>query len=133
MLKKICKAPGCTRLVDFYSGNKYCIEHQALEARDKERRFIFNEPDHGQWDEMYNSPKWRELRARQLKEEPYCQICGSKATEVHHLTPHRGNWDLFLDPQNIISICHDCHMRETHKESDERKKQRRNQKKKLWY
>ena len=132
MLKKVCKAPGCTRLVDYYGGN-YCIEHQALEARDRERRFRYNTPNHGQWDEMYNSPKWRTLRSEQLKNEPYCQICGNKATEVHHVTPHQGNWDLFLDPQNIISICHDCHVRETHKETEERKKQRKLQTRKLWY
>ena len=124
MLKVVCKAPGCSRLVDPRMG-KYCIEHQALEARDRELR---SRGVH-YWDDMYNSPRWKELRARQLKEDPYCQICGNKATEVHHVTPHRGDWDLFLDPQNLISICHDCHQRETQKEISERKRK----KNKLWY
>ena len=133
MLKVVCKAPGCSRLVDPRMG-KYCIEHQALEARDRERRAImYSTPNHGQWDEMYNSPRWKALRAQKLKEKPFCEMCGNTATQVHHIIPHRGDWELFLDPTNLMSICHECHMKETKREVEERRKQRAMQKRKLWY
>lgn len=133
MLKRICKAPGCTRLVDASSGSHYCIEHQALEARDREKRAQFSIVNHGQWDDMYNSPKWKVLRAQKLKEQPLCEICGNKATQVHHKIPHKGDWELFLDESNLMSICFDCHNKETRREMEELKKQRRINRNKLWY
>ena len=130
-LKKICKAPGCTRLCD--RDHMYCIEHQSLEARDRERRGMYQTAAHGRWDEMYNSPKWRTLRAEKLRQCPQCEKCGDKATEVHHVLPHNGNWDLFLDTDNLMSICHACHLKETQRESNIRKKQKAEAQRKIWY
>ena len=138
MRKRICAATGCCRLVDADKGEKYCIEHRALEARDRENRKVhipYENARHNQWPEMYNSPKWKALRAGKLKQDPLCEICGEKATEVHHRIPHNGNWAMFLDWDNLMSICSDCHRRETQKESIERQRQRRKERErpKLWY
>ncbi len=107
-LKTICKAPGCCRLVDASLGTKYCVEHQHLEARDRERKAQWSRPNQGIWDELYHSPKWQELRRVQLEYQPLCEICGDKATEVHHKIPHCGNRELFFDADNLMSICHTC-------------------------
>ena len=130
-LKKICKAPGCTRLCDM--GKSYCIEHQSLEFKDREKRGAYQTAQHGRWDEMYNSPKWRKLRAEKLRQCPQCEKCGAPATEVHHVLPHNGDWDLFLDTDNLMSICHACHLKETQRESNIRKRQKAEQRRKIWY
>lgn len=137
MRKRICKAPGCCRLVDMDSHELYCTEHKTLEARDREARFRkpYENAQHGRWDEMYNSPKWKTIRKNKLESEPFCEICGALATEVHHRVPHNGDWDLFLDPANLMSICHECHLKETQKESIERRNERQKEKARghLWY
>ena len=132
MKKTICKATGCCRLVE--PPNKYCIEHQSLERAELERsRYYYPNARHNAWSVLYNSPKWKALRAQKLREEPFCQICGAEATEVHHIQPHNGDTELFYDSANLMSICHSCHVKETQKESEERKRQRNETKRKLWY
>lgn len=142
MRKIICKQPGCFRTIDPDSGHKYCPEHQAQERAELERKKIYYQnARHGQWSEMYSSPKWKALRDGKLKDEPLCEICGEPATEVHHRVPHNGNWNLFLDWDNLMSICHSCHVRQTQKESvvrqqetaQERKREREVRNRKLWY
>ena len=134
MRKIICKQPGCCRTIDPSTGHKYCPEHQAQERAELERRKLyFKDAQHGRWDEMYGSMKWKALRASKLEEQPLCEICGEKATEVHHIVPHNGNWILFMDYDNLMSICHTCHVIETQKESVTRKKELERDKRKLWY
>ena len=134
MRKIICKATGCCRLVDPTTGHKYCVEHQSLERAELERRKNFYvTARHNAWSTMYASPKWKALRDAKLREEPYCQICGAPATEVHHIQPHNGDPELFYDSGNLMSICHSCHVKETQKESEERKRKREVQRRQLWY
>ena len=66
----------------------------------------------------YNSTAWRKLRTYHIKTEPLCQMCLSRgiirpADSVHHkLSPFRNgevDWTLFLDPDNLLSICRQCH------------------------
>jgi 5-methylcytosine-specific restriction endonuclease McrA len=58
--------------------------------------------------------QWRALRLMQLAREPLCRFCGLKgaltaATVVDHVTPHRGNRDLFYRLDNLQSLCKPCH------------------------
>ena len=133
MHKIICRQPGCCRTVDPDTGHRYCAEHQAQERAELERRKVFyKDARHGMWDNMYASAKWKAVRVAQLKEQPFCEICGAEATEVHHKIPHNGNWDLFLDIDNLAIICRSCHARETQRESRDRVKER-TVRRKLWY
>lgn len=126
MRMKICKAAGCCRLVPMDSGHKYCIEHQSLERAELERRKnYYHKAGHNLWYELYNLPEWKTLRSQKLREQPCCEMCGAPATEVHHMRPHNGDRDLFLDYDNLMSICHSCHVRETQKESIGRRKRTR--------
>lgn len=66
----------------------------------------------------YNTTAWRNLRLAHIKSEPLCQRCLLRgiirpADSVHHkVSPFRNgevDWTLLLDPENLESICAQCH------------------------
>lgn len=65
------------------------------------------------WRAFYATPQWKALRTAQLIARPYCERHQAKgetvrATVVHHITPHRGDWQLFL-ASPLESLCKRCH------------------------
>ena len=51
-----------------------------------------------------------------MRDKYLCQHCGAPATEVHHkkhLSPEN-IWDvsISLNPDNLVSLCKDCHFEE---------------------
>lgn len=63
---------------------------------------------------LYNTSKWKKLRAAQLREEPLCRICKNakevkQADTVDHIKPHKGDKELFFDSTNLQSLCKECH------------------------
>jgi len=64
--------------------------------------------------------RWQKVRAVFLAEHPVCQCddpeCQRPATEVHHVRPHRGDYDLFWDPANWQGLTKECHSRLTARE-----------------
>lgn len=65
------------------------------------------------------SPQWATCRARHLKTQPVCQVCGTKtALAVHHIQPVHTNPELELDETNLITLCQGvdggCHFRWGH-------------------
>jgi 5-methylcytosine-specific restriction enzyme A len=72
------------------------------------------------WRRFYGTSEWQALRTTQLVAEPYCQRCILKhvvvrATVVHHKTPHRGDWQLFISSE-LESLCKRCHDRDAQAE-----------------
>jgi 5-methylcytosine-specific restriction protein A len=68
---------------------------------------------------FYNSKVWLLQRKEILRRDAYtCRDCGGRATEVHHiqeLTPNNiDDWDIALSPNNLQSLCYDCHTKITH-------------------
>lgn len=67
--------------------------------------------------DFYNSKEWKKVRSFVLMRDNYlCCHCGKPATEVHHkihLTPDNV-YDLKvnLNPENLVSLCRDCHFEE---------------------
>ena len=66
---------------------------------------------------------WRKIRARHLALFPMCTYCAqlgrrTPATVVDHITPHRGDSDLFYDLNNLQSLCKNCH--DSHKQALEK-------------
>ena len=53
---------------------------------------------------------WKRLRKRQLQKEPLCLMCKAEgfivaATVANHTVAHKGDWYLFVDPDNLDSLC----------------------------
>lgn len=74
------------------------------------------------WRKWYRRKEWLRRRQMQLAEHPLCASCLRRstvrpATEVHHVTPHRGDWDLFVGSE-LESLCAECHGRETRGETN---------------
>lgn len=66
---------------------------------------------------FYKSKDWQDTRELIMKRDNYlCQKCGSPAEEVHHkihLSPSNiGDVSITLNPDNLVSLCRDCHFAE---------------------
>jgi 5-methylcytosine-specific restriction enzyme A len=97
-----CTYPGCHQLVS--SGR--CTKHSRIWCQPSDVK------------RLYNSRRWKELRAAQLIKEPWCGDCvakgiKTKATEVDHIKPHKGDSALFFDPDNLQSKCKPHHSSKT--------------------
>lgn len=109
-----CAHPGCAALV---RGSAYCDKHRA-ESRAVRRNLQGERGISAAWHYLYESRRWRTIRAAQLMAEPFCRECARvgervRATDVDHIKPHRGNKKLFYDTANLQSLCHACHSRKT--------------------
>lgn len=111
---KPCRRAGCAELV---RGGGYCAKHQIKTAQ--VRRSVQEErKSSAAYHNLYFSRRWRELRASQLLAEPFCRECAkigerTRATDVDHIKPHKGDKRIFFDPSNLQSLCHSCHSRKT--------------------
>lgn len=67
--------------------------------------------------DFYNSKLWKRVRKGILMRDNYiCQHCGKPASAVHHiihLSPENiGDDNITINPENLISLCRDCHFLE---------------------
>ena len=74
-------------------------------------------PDTRIWRHLYGRARWKALRHHQLARFPLCAFCLRReivevATTVDHTSPHKGDLDLFHDPENLQSLCKPCHDRD---------------------
>lgn len=100
-----CRHPGCAALVP--SGTKYCDVHKPLHPEE-----VRSAASRG-----YGSA-WRKARAQFLQAHPLCEECMrqgkyTKATDVDHIIPHRGDLVLFWDQSNWQALCHSHHSRKS--------------------
>lgn len=61
----------------------------------------------------YQLEVWRKRRRFQLMQHPVCAMCAANglvtpATIADHITPHNGDWILFLTAP-LQSLCKPCH------------------------
>ena len=109
-LKK-CRRPGCFRMAA--EGSDFCDKHQSPPARlvpSEDRRESAAQRGYGH--------RWRKLRDWYIKAHPLCEEClrqgrVTKATDVDHIIPHKGDALLLFDVNNLQSLCHECHSRKT--------------------
>lgn len=110
-----CLHPGCAEL----TREGYCPAHKSKKAARRES---------AEWHDWYSKPIWTDnLRPAQLLREPFCRECAKKdlrtrATVVDHITPFRGSWALFVDPNNHQSLCKHHHDQKTAREQAERRR-----------
>lgn len=88
---------------DFLSKNSN--EYDRSEENEKNR----SEKDY------YSLSIWKSMSKDMRKKHPECQLCGkNKSTEVHHIFPFMHQFEdireeIFLDKDNLICLCSDCH------------------------
>ena len=85
-------------------------QSRAMQKRDYDRARRRDAP----WRRWYSLRIWRDIRATQLTREPCCERHKARgevmlATVVHHLVPHRGDWQRFITGpfESLCSACHD--------------------------
>ena len=79
-----------------------------------------------QYNKLIHTTRWLRLRRDKLTKHPLCQRCADEgritpAREVHHVRPveegvgYAERERRMYDPDNLRSLCHDCHVK-THTE-----------------
>lgn len=71
-------------------------------------------PEAEAYRKLYKLSRWKAARAAQLAKQPLCERCLKRgdivaAGVVNHRTPHKGDWELFVSPDNHESCCKRCH------------------------
>lgn len=98
-----CLRPGCRERA---SRGDWCERHRPKPA-----------PKDGP--SPYNY-RWQQVRLIYIAQHPVCVSCGELATDVDHITPHKGHADpLFWDTANYQALCHACHSRKTRRQARE--------------
>ena len=65
--------------------------------------------------DYYSTSIWKSISYEMRKKHEICQLCGkNKSTEVHHIFPFMHQFEdvreeVFLDKDNLICLCTDCH------------------------
>lgn len=116
MKRYLCSAPGCFATVD--APSRFCPAHVRLQAERDAAKAL---RDAGRWERgggsawrwVYRDARWRRVRREQLERHPVCCACGSPATDVDHIIPHRGREEYAFNLDNLQSMCHACHMAKT--------------------
>ncbi len=92
----------------------------------KKNQFVKNMAKDKDYKRMIHTGRWLRLRRDKLSAYPLCERCKiegriTAATEVHHIVPVesaltvREKERLLFDYHNLMSLCHDCHVK-THVE-----------------
>lgn len=68
-----------------------------------------NDKRHYYRNEYLLSDHWKALRSEKLKRNPFCERCGRKGRDVHHLR-YRNLFDVLLS--DLETLCRKCHKKE---------------------
>lgn len=101
-----CRHPGCSGVSRRSSG--LCDTHSRASHRKRGRNPL----------QSYYTTGWAKASKAFLKANPFCRECGrlgktTLATVTDHITPHRGDYDLFWNEANWQPLCKPCHDRKT--------------------
>lgn len=71
-------------------------------------------PEAKAWRRFYSTKAWKVAKREQRAKQPLCERCLKRRFivpmyAVNHRKPHKGDWDLFIDPANHESVCQPCH------------------------
>ena len=120
--KKPCRHFGCGGL----TLKAYCVIHHAVyqekaRQRIKKKNERFDKGRDSASARGY-SARWAKVARNYLHFHPLCVACEKvgivqQAEQVDHILPHRGDYDLFWDADNLQGLCRRCHAKKTRKES----------------
>ncbi len=111
-----CTTPGCRHMQ--IPGSTKCELHDRRRKASVEAQRTSDE-EVAKVRRWYKSRIWYARRLDCLKRAMFrCATpgCTNQATDVDHIQPHRGDWDLFIDRANHQALCHSCHSRKTAQE-----------------
>lgn len=94
----------------------YCgrVHDTKFKCKERAKRVTYNKSKAG---DLRNTYRWRKKRDDIKERDNYmCQICKEeflssrarikdKELQVHHITPYKENEELFLDDDNLITLC----------------------------
>lgn len=91
-------------------GDKHKKEARRLYDRQRSRI-----QEYRKW---YNTERWKAVRKIVWNRNPLCVECQKlgvvrEATDIDHIVPHRGDYDLFWDIDNLQGLCKSCHSSKT--------------------
>lgn len=97
-----CSEPRCHRMAG-YKGR--CAVHAA--EKEQQRYNV----DTRKW---YSTEAWQTLRMLVFIDQPICVSCQhAPSTEVDHIIPHRSEYGLFFNRENLQGMCKSCHSTKT--------------------
>jgi 5-methylcytosine-specific restriction protein A len=102
-IKRPCTQRGCPEYALDHASK--CGEHYK-KAQDMRFARIEKKPE---IQSMYNGIRWKRLRAKYIRANPFCAECGKKGTDVDHRIKHLGAAALFYDEGNLQTLCKGCH------------------------
>lgn len=109
-----CRHPGCPEL----TRDGWCDKHRPPPRQTRRK-------DSAAYHSWYSKSIWTDdLRPAQLTREPWCRVCAAqgwrtRAVVVDHIVPFRGDWALFISPENHQSLCKFHHDKKTARERGE--------------
>lgn len=125
--KRPCRGRGghCFNLSEKDGLCRACLKDRERERRRTETWRKVRGPRGGTVD-IYQTPEWKAASKDYLQQHPLCVTCLAEertepSTLVDHVIPHRGNMQLFWDPENWQAQCASCHSKKTAKEVHERR------------
>ena len=107
-----CRTPGCK---GYAVRSGLCSDCAGITVGDTATPPRISKHDyHRPWKHLYNTTRWRKLRDAILRRDPICTdgvVCEKRAasTVADHKIDHRGNLQLFYDPNNLRGVCKPCH------------------------
>jgi 5-methylcytosine-specific restriction protein A len=125
-LPQRCNEPGCNERTTARGG--YCTAHQNDNCRTRRHRDAVAEES---WRRWYSLAIWQRIkanfRARFPERAALCQTvdeltgerCAKPATDIDHIKPHRGDWNLFcggIDYENLQGLCRAHHSKKSARE-----------------
>lgn len=114
-----CVVSGCSELVESGPCPAHAKERDASRRKSETWRKVRGA--RGGTIDIYQSARWKALRARVLREANYlceCDECkarpvGEPANTVDHRIPHRGDPALMWSRSNLMAMSHAHHSRKT--------------------
>lgn len=88
---------------------------EILSKNSNEQRYIGENDKKEIEKKFYSISRWKTMSQELRKEHEICQLCGKKKSEeVHHIFPFMHQFEdireeVFLDKDNLICLCTDCH------------------------
>jgi len=125
--KHICNYVGCGTA----TYGRYCIVHTPIADARQKQHMKQADIHRGSAASRGYDGRWKVMRKQYLMDNPLCVECHKQgkyitANVVDHITPHKGNAELFNDESNWQALCNYHHCQKTMTELRSSKHEKRN-------